>query len=137
MRQPKPWYRKQTDIWYVQIGPKQHFLAKGKDNEKSAFAAYHNIMSDKKPIEPDRLTVAKVSDLFLEWSAKHNKPETFEWHRSFLQDFCNSYGEKQAVTVIPHQITKWLDDHSSWKACRRYATYCVKRAFAWAAWGRG
>jgi integrase len=132
MRQPKPWYRKQTDSWYVQIGPKQHFLAKGKDSEKAAYAAYHRIMAETKPVEPDRLTTAKVCDLFLGWSEKHNSPETFEWHRAFLQEFCTTHGDKPAAGVIPHHLTTWLDDHPKWKAGRRHATYCVKRAFAWA-----
>ncbi|MBL8865808.1 MAG: hypothetical protein JNK93_09635 [Planctomycetia bacterium] len=32
IRQTKPWFRKQIGSWYVQIGPKQHFLAEGKDS---------------------------------------------------------------------------------------------------------
>jgi len=130
MRQPKPWYRSQTDSWYVQIGPKQHSLAKGKENEKSAFAAYHQIMAEKKPVEPEHTTVAQACDLFLDWSNKHNTHETFEWHRNFLQDFCDTHGSKSATAVIPHDVSTWLDDHPKWKAGRRHATYCVKRAFA-------
>ncbi len=73
MRQPKPWYHKQTVSSYVQIGPRQHFLAEGKDSQKTAFAVYHKIMSENKPVEPDRLTAAKVCDLFRDWSEQHNR----------------------------------------------------------------
>ncbi len=132
MRQPKPWYRKQTDSWYVQIGPKQHLLAKGKSSEKAAYELYHRLMAETKPVEPDNITVAKLCDLLLDWSEKHNARETFEWHRTFLQEFCSTHGDKPATAVIPHHLTTWLDAHPAWKAGRRHATYCVKRAFAWA-----
>ncbi|MBX3401721.1 MAG: tyrosine-type recombinase/integrase [Gemmataceae bacterium] len=89
-------------------------------------------MAENKPVEPDRLTAAKVCDLFLDWSEQHNSPETFEWHRAFLQEFCTTHGDKPAAAVIPHHLTTWLDAHPQWKAGRRHATYCVKRAFAWA-----
>ena len=42
MRQPKPFFRKQTRSWYVQIGKKQVPL--GKD-EKAAWDKYHQIMA--------------------------------------------------------------------------------------------
>ena len=41
MRKPKPYYRKQTGTWYLQLGKRQIRLSK---NEEEAFQKYHEIM---------------------------------------------------------------------------------------------
>lgn len=76
-------------------------------------------MAETKPVEPDRLSVAKVCDLFLEWSRTHHIPETTEWHRNFLQSFHDTHGSKPAPSVIPHHLTTRLDAHPKWFASRR------------------
>jgi integrase len=134
MRQPKPWFRKQTDTWYVQLGKDQIPLVKGRGNEKAAYEAYFRVMAEQQanaPPEPDKLTVARLADEFLKWSEKHNSPETFDWHKVFLQNFCDAHGRRLAAEVIPYHVTTWLDQNPSWKGGRRHATYCVKRAFTW------
>jgi integrase len=86
------------------------------------------------PPEPRRpLQVAEVCDLFLEWSSRHNDQRTYDWYRSFLQDFCDSRGGLDATELKPFHVTRWLDAHDTWgEASRRCATTAVKRAFNWA-----
>src|SRR5262249_3515686 len=61
---------------------------------------------------------------------KEHEPETFDWHRHYLQSFCDRCGHLKAGDLIPFHLTSWLDANK-WKAARRHATGIVKRAFAW------
>ncbi len=82
MRQPKPFFRKQTSSWYVQIKGKQHPLGKDKDE---AFRLYHELMAN-----PNRYhnrwsdswmdLVAVLIDRFLAYSEKNNSKRTYEWY---------------------------------------------------------
>jgi hypothetical protein len=49
MRQPKPWYRKQTKSWYVQIGKEQINLGHDK---RTAWATYHQLMTETRESDP-------------------------------------------------------------------------------------
>jgi len=78
------------------------------------------------------LTVAIICDKFLDFSLKHNTPETFAFYKRFIQSFCDHCGHVLAHEVIKHHVTQWLDKHPSWTTGRRNAVICVKRAFNWA-----
>ena len=142
MRPYSPWYRKATNTWYVEVGGKQVPLGKhperlgtpkkGKNGwvpPPEIATAFHRLMaSDPANLpKPEDVKVAVVCDLFLGWSQRHHKPETYEWYRHFLQDFCESYGVMAAADV-----TRWLDAHASWKGGQRNAVIAVKRTFNWA-----
>ena len=45
IRTPKPWYRRQTDTWYVCLRGKQIPLAKGKRSKREADEAFHRLMA--------------------------------------------------------------------------------------------
>lgn len=136
MHSPKPFYRRFNDAWYVQLGKKQIQLAKGKANEKEAQRRFYQVMAEEDPTRllasPGSQQVATVCDLFLEWSAKHNEPETYQWRKRFLQDFCDDYGTVKVTEVKPFHLTRWLDRHAWNSTSRRSAIACVKRAFNWA-----
>lgn len=137
MRTPKPFYRRFNDAWYVQIGKKQIRLARGKDNEAEAYRCYFAVMAEEPTGEmPPPLSqpiVAVLCDMFLEWSQKNNAPRSYEWYRSFLQDFCQHCGKTPVSDLKPYHVTRWLDRHTKWKSARRCAVIAVKRAFNWAA----
>jgi integrase len=133
VREPKPWYRKSNDSWYVEVGGKQLRLAKGKANRQEAVRKFHRLMAGVKPRKPNKRSVAEICDLFLIHSQRHHGADTFVWHRRYLQDFCDRFGRLKAARLIPFHLTSWLDDHPTWKASRRHATAVVKRAFSWAA----
>jgi integrase len=135
MKTPRPWYRSQTDTWYVCRHGKQVPLAKGKANKPAAQRAYFRLMAeggDALP-PPTRLAAAHVCDLFLDWSKKHNGGRTYEWYRSYLQSFCEAFGAVHAAELKPFHVTLWLDAHPGWTTSRRCAVTAVKRAFNWAA----
>jgi integrase len=132
MRTPKPWYRKQTDSWYVEVGGKQIPLARGKANRQAAVDAFYQLMATKEPPAERDLTVAELCDLFLQWSKLRHAEETFRWHKRFLQEFCTLHGRRKASEIVPYHVTQWLDNNRCGNGKRRHASYVVKRAFSWA-----
>jgi hypothetical protein len=70
---PKPFFRKDRGLWYVQLHGKQHNLGPDKD---AAFTAYHKLMAqpEQKPVRSD--SVVAVIDEYLEWCHKHRRTAT-------------------------------------------------------------
>lgn len=65
MRRPKPFYRKQTKSWYVQIGKKQINL--GKD-EGEAWKAYDRLTAKQQQPEPSSdETINRIFNRYLVW----------------------------------------------------------------------
>jgi integrase len=126
----KPWFRKQTGCWYVEIGERQINLGKDKDE---AQRQYHRIMAEEGLIElqPVKVRAAHLCDLFLEWASRHTTARTYQWYKMYLQDFCNRYGTLYVSQVKPFHITKWLDAHEWLDSGRRGAVTSIKRALNW------
>ncbi len=110
----KPYFRAFDGWWYAQIRVaakrKQIKLLKGKENEQEAYRAFCRLLADfeGEAPKPQAMTAATVSDLFLDFSEKHHKPETFQLYRYYLQDFC----ETHAVSTISARFIR----RSSWMA---------------------
>src|SRR5262249_39639351 len=82
--------------------------------------------------KPDTIAAALICDLFLDHSQKHHSPECYGNYRHFLQSFCDTYGRHPAADLKPFHVTKWLDDHPTWKGARRHAVIAGTRPFSWA-----
>lgn len=134
MRQPKPWFRTSKNAWFVELGGKQFRLAVGRNAEKEAYEAFYRLMATRPENlpAPDKITVAKLCDLFLEHSQRHHAADTYALYLHFLQSFCNDHGRLTAATVKPFHVTRWLDANPTWTGGRRHAVMSVKRAFSWA-----
>jgi integrase len=134
----KPFFRSFDGWWYAQIRVgtkrKQVKLVKGKENEQEAYRAFCRLLADHEGEAPkaEALTVASVCDLFLDYSQKQHKPETYQLYRYYLQDFCDTHGRRMAVELKPFHVSRWLDGHPTWKGSRCNAIESVKRAFGWA-----
>lgn len=98
-RQPRPFFRKQTQSWYVQIRGRQFPL--GRDQEE-AFLRYHHLMAGQVEAGPS-LTLSRLIDDFLEWNLHRRAPRTYEWYRDFLQKFHRHIGPLQTF-VVPARI---------------------------------
>lgn len=93
MKTPRPWYRSQTDTWYVCRHGKQIPLAKGKANRAEAQAAYFRLMAaDAEAPPPSLFAAAQVCDLFLDWSQKHNDRRTYDWYCSYPRELLHALG---------------------------------------------
>ena len=132
MREAKPWFRKFDGWWYVEVSGKQVRLAKGKDNRPEAVKQFHILMAGNKPVSKETLTAARICDLFLDHSEKEHEASTYEWHKTYLQRFCDRFGKLKTSDLIPFHLTTWLDANPAWKGARRHAASIVKRAFSWA-----
>jgi integrase len=136
VKTPRPWYRSQTDTWYVCKSGKQIPLSKGKDNKAEALRAFYRLMAREENAArlppPSSFLVAEICDLFLSWSEKHNERATFEWYKGYLQSFCEECGKLRAIELKPFHVTEWLDDNGGWQGSRRCAISAIKRVFNWA-----
>lgn len=150
MRPRHPWYRAQTNSWYVEIAGEQKYL--GKHPEGSPVprkrkrgespprppaeieGAWHRLMASGAGKVPDtsELHVATICDLFLDFSQKHHTEKTYRGYRDFLQDFCEHCGTLLGEQLKPLHVTHWLDAHPGWKGGQRNAVIAVKRVFNWA-----
>jgi integrase len=147
MKQPKPWFRASKSAWYVEHNLKQIRLGEHPEGApppkktKSGWNApppilnafYKLMATDPANLPtPERIAVALVCDLFLDHSQKHHSPACYANYKHFLQAFTDAYGRNPAAEVKPLHVTRWLDDHPTWKGARRHAVIAVKRAFSWA-----
>ena len=130
---PQPWFRPGRKTWYVTVGGVQHNLHTADKDE--AFKRWHAVMSQPaESAEPVPTTVIEVLAVFVDWSEKNQKVETFEWHRHYLRRFEKTIPRTLFVTELkPLHVTKWLDVETRWGVnSRRAAIASLKRAFNWA-----
>jgi integrase len=137
-RQPRPWYRAQTDWWMVQVGGQQQKLVKGKGSRRAAQKKFHELMleREKNPAptsgEP---TVASIIETYLGHAARHLGAETLYQRQLYLQGFAEVHGWRHIHDCLPFHLTSWLESHAEWKSDWTWnaAIKAVQRPFNWAA----
>src|SRR5437762_2601411 len=93
---PKPFFRSDRQLWYVQINGRQHNLGR---EEKAAFDRYHELMRAPTPVASQ--LVVGIIDGFLDWCQKHRAKRTYDGHLWHLQRF---------VAQLPNAATMAVDD---------------------------
>jgi hypothetical protein len=128
---PKPFFRQDRGLWYVQVRGKQYNLCPERD---AAFRKYHELMRAPEPVASQ--LVVGVIEGFLDWCSKHGAPRTYEGHRWHLQRFVDQLpgADQLAVDDLkPHHVISRVDSHPKWgQTYRRNAIASVQRAFLWA-----
>ena len=128
---PKPFFRKDRALWYVQVSGRQINL--GRD-QAEAFRKYHDLM--QRPIEIQSDLIISVIDAFLDWCRRHRSERTYVGHQWHLQKFLDSLPNADRLTVEqfkPYHVLNWVDSHANWgPTYRRNAITSVQRAFRWA-----
>lgn len=140
MSSARPFFRKFDGWWYVWVttAPKrrQVKLVKGRENKAEAYRVYHQLLSQQDlatAVDRSRCNVASLCEAFLDWSAKHNRPEGYAWYRNFLQQFVDVCGTLEIAALKPFHVQNWIDDHKDWsQATVRSALTAVKRVCNWA-----
>ncbi len=131
MRQPKPFFRKFTKSWYVQIRGKQINLGRDK---KQAWAKYQQLIASPDELDSHTTTVHRLFDLYLSWVQKNRSAATYDAARRYLSSFARTLPKSLVVSKLePSYITTWMGDHATWgDTTRNDAISYVQRAFHWA-----
>jgi integrase len=122
-RPHKPWYRKQTKQWYVELDGKQHPL--GPDKQE-AMRLCHEVLASRPKLPNNRVVV--ILDKFLEWTQAYRSPKTYRWYRDFLQAFADDHPSLTLRDLKPYHVEEWA---SRGKAKRGKIT-AMKTALNWA-----
>jgi integrase len=127
---PKPYFRQNRGLWYVEIDRKQHNLG---SDEKAAFDRYHELMRQK-PREADLTLAVGVIDAFLTYAKENAAERTFEWYQRHLQSFASSFPPLLAVSQLKkHHLTACLQKRKTLNSTTQNGLCrAVVRAFRWA-----
>jgi len=129
---PTIWFRKSKSAYYLQISRTQQ-LRLGK-TKAEADVAYRQWLIEQgeqlSPAEAKKLSVAELAQQFLDHAKANTKPRTYEFYCYFVVPFVERFGNASAAAFPPLSFTKWLDEHTGWKGCRRNAIIAVKRLFS-------
>jgi integrase len=132
MRKPKPYLRKQTKTWYLQLGKRQIRLSQ---NKEEAFQKYHEIMLNQSAYTSTLTNVLEVLDHYLEWLQNNRAEGTYTKAKHYLTDFAKQISKTLKITnVQPYHLTQWVDGKPDWVGTTKNdAISTVQRAFRWAA----
>lgn len=130
MKQPKPFFRRYTKSWYVQIGKRQINLGRDK---KLAWEKYHELMAQRESLTGLLTTVAQLFDVYLEWCSTRRSEGTYKNNRLYLRSFIDCVGTRLTISKLrPLHITKWMDTHPDWSdTTRNDAISIAQRPFNW------
>jgi integrase len=138
-RDPKPWYRSQTDWWMAVVGGVRHKLVKGRAHKEEAKRKLQEIQAlrDMAPSPEARdLTVAAVIDLYLEHAKSKYAARSLDERRIILQAFAEAHGFRTANErdAKPFHLTAWLDANPQWQSewTKAHVVAVVQRPFNWA-----
>ena len=131
MKQPKPFFRRFTQSWYVQIGNQQINL--GRDR-KLAWEKYHQLMANREAVREQVTTVAQLFDVYLEWCSTRRSPGTYRNNRMYLRSFIDCVGTRLSVAKLkPLHLSNWMDAHADWTdTTRNDAISIAQRPLNWA-----
>jgi hypothetical protein len=127
MRKAKPWFRKSTRSWYVQVDGRQVPL--GRDKQE-AQRKYHSLMAGRR----NGHSIGRVDELldeYLEHVQRNQKPGTYRLYRHYYTSLVASTPNKRIHDLCPHDVRRWLDG-KDWNATtRKIAVKAIKAAFNW------
>jgi len=129
--QPKPFFRKFTQTWYVQIGRKQINLGPDK---KQAWSRYTTLMASQEQIEAETTAVVELFNRYLDWLSKNRSAGAYDLARRYLSSFARTFPKSLAIARLnPSHITAWMEQSPQWgDTTRNDAISIVERAFNWA-----
>ncbi|WP_149499221.1 FAD dependent oxidoreductase family protein [Roseiconus lacunae] len=112
MRRPKPFFRKQTRSWYVQLGKRQ--ISLGPD-EENAWKKYHELILDREEPTAAVAQVIALLDERLDWLNRQRKASTYEKAKYYLNSFARSIPPKLLVDKLSSRhVAKWIEQHPDW-----------------------
>jgi integrase len=108
MRIPKPWYRRSTDSWYLEINGRQIRLGSDK---KEADAKYREIVRARGLTDLGaECSAHDMLAAFWDWYKRNRKPTTVETRHRLLQSFIDHLpASLPADAIRPYHVQNWLN----------------------------
>src|SRR5688572_5532314 len=106
-RDPKPWFRKDRDAWFVTINGRRFNLGPDRD---AAHDRFHELMltGGEDDTSNGPVTVFELFDDFLEWTKAQRAYRTYEWYRGFLEAFSTFLTvDRSALRLKPVDVLRW------------------------------
>lgn len=129
-RQPKPFFRKQTQSWYCSISGKQ--ISLGTERE-AAFDKFHRLMGDKSSVKAELTTLYELSQVYLDWCKDNRSPATYDKHLRYLKSFIDSVGKRLRPSKLKtHQVAKWHEGLKISSTSQSDAVGALQRMLNWA-----
>ncbi|MBN2024266.1 MAG: phage integrase SAM-like domain-containing protein [Pirellulales bacterium] len=129
MRQPKPWFRKSTKTWYIQLDGRQVPL--GKDKEE-AHRKFHQLMGGRRSSGQTIRRVDELFDEFLEHVKQNQSKGSYRLYRHHIRSFNVTIQNKRVHDLCPHDVQRWVDGKKWNPTTKRIAAKTIKIAFNWA-----
>lgn len=110
MKQPKPWFWKARNAWYVQVNGKQIKLD---ENEKKAHAAYHRLMAAdgrSDPAKGGRLFVPDATEACI-LASEHLRPSTVRLYRDMLGPFAAYYRSRRLDDIGASDVVRFVSSY--------------------------
>jgi integrase len=131
-RQPKPWYRKDRDAWFVTINGRRFNLGPDK---QAAYIRFHELMirgGDDRPV--GGLSLFNLFEEYLEWLHAQRSARTYEWYSDFLRQFAKFLRtDRPAEELKPYDVLRWTARHPKWSSTyQNNAIRSVQRPYRWA-----
>ncbi len=125
MKMPRPFYRKQKQVWVVQLRDGRQ-ITLGATKEE-AEKKYREVMLHEEGPEKGHL-VRDVFDLYLDYCQRETS--SYDLYRYFLSDASRSFGRLAAPELKPFHIDRWLRQHPAWgTTTRNMVVTVIKAAF--------
>ncbi|MEM8671732.1 MAG: tyrosine-type recombinase/integrase [Planctomycetota bacterium] len=130
MRQPKPFFRKQKQSWYLNLNGRR--ISLGKDKSE-AWKKYYRIMAENEPIR-ESASIEMLFERYLDWVQANRKVGTYNKIRDHLSLFAKFIGsQKEIGSLSGGDLTDWVETRSTWSSTtRNEAISSVVRCFNWA-----
>src|SRR5690349_7167634 len=134
---PFPCYFERRNVWYAQVGGRQHTLGKHTDNlprprrdtktgkwvpPPTILTAFYKLMTEHAEAEEKAAPVEEepsgfalvVIDRFLDWCHKH-RPDSYSWYLQRLRSFMDSVPRDLSVEALkPFHVVESCDSHDDW-----------------------
>lgn len=138
---PKPFFRANRGLWYIQIDGHQHNLGPGSAEDADIKAAELKKSLRDAPGEPspavDSRTVIGLIQEFMAHVRANFADDTIEWYRYRLQLFVNyllaeDKGDLLISEFKPHYVQKWVNNFPDLSpGSKRNYIRAVQRVFNW------
>lgn len=129
-RQPKPFFRKQTQSWYCSINGKQ--IPLGAEQE-SAFEKFYQLMGDRTRVKSELTTLYELSQVYLDWCKENRSAATYDKHLRYLKSFIESVGKRlRPARLKTHHVSKWHEGLGIGSTSQSDAVGALQRMLNWA-----